>query len=315
MAKSAHEVIAVIGAGSIGVAWTAVFANAGSQVVLHDPDPARLTQATDDLSTTLAELAANGLLDEKPEHVHARVAATDDIARALRDATYVQECAPEKAALKRTLFDDFARKGRPDAILASSSSAIPISAVVGDAPHAVRSLVVHPLNPPFLLRVVELVPSRRTNPEVVRRAEGLMRSCGMSPLTIGKEIEGFLFNRLQGALLREAYCLVRDGIASVEQIDRAITDGLGMRWSVIGAFETVDLNTRGGIASHAEKMGPAYARMGAERGQNDPWTDELVATVAAQRRDLLPLEAWAKRVRWRDSQLMELARLRRTQKA
>ncbi|MEL7046173.1 MAG: 3-hydroxyacyl-CoA dehydrogenase family protein, partial [Pseudomonadota bacterium] len=119
-----------------------------------------------------------------------------------------------------------------------------------------------------------------------------------------QEIEGFVFNRLQGALLREAYCLVRDGIASVDDIDRLVRKGLGLRWSVIGPFETVDLNTRGGIASHAEKLGPAYARMGAERGQHDPWTDELVADVVAQRRELLPLEQWAERVAWRDEAIM-----------
>ena len=85
---------------------------------------------------------------------------------------------------------------------------------------------------------------------------------------LGKEVEGFIFNRLQGALLREAYCLVRDGVASVEDIDRVVRDGLGLRWSVIGPFETVDLNIRGGIAQHALKMGPAYARIAAIQEQS-----------------------------------------------
>jgi 3-hydroxyacyl-CoA dehydrogenase len=124
-------------------------------------------------------------------------------------------------------------------------------------------------------------------------------------------VEGFIFNRLQGAVLREAYCLVRDGVADVEDIDTVMRDGLGLRWSFMGPFETVDLNTRGGILSHADKMGPAYARMGAERGQNDPWFPELVARVNAQRRALVPLERWADRVRWRDRMLMQLQRLRR----
>ena len=101
---------------------------------------------------------------------------------------------------------------------------------------------------------------------------------------VAREVEGFVFNRLQGAVLREAYCLVRDGVATVADIDRLMRDGLGLRWAAIGPFETVDLNTRGGIAAHAERMGPAYARMGAERGQDDPWTPELVAEVAEQRR-------------------------------
>jgi hypothetical protein len=132
----------------------------------------------------------------------------------------------------------------------------------------------------------------------------MFTAAGMAPVRLRKEVEGFVFNRLQGALLREAYCLVRDGVASVEDIDTVVRQGLGLRWSVIGPFETVDLNTRGGIASHALKMGPAYERMGAERGQHDPWTPALVAEVERQRRALLPLEAWEARIAWRDRALM-----------
>ncbi|OYU73121.1 MAG: hypothetical protein CFE45_38190 [Burkholderiales bacterium PBB5] len=134
----------------------------------------------------------------------------------------------------------------------------------------------------------------------------------MAPVRVKREIEGFLFNRLQGALLREAYCLVRDGIADVADVDRAISEGLGIRWSVIGPFETVDLNTRGGIRAHAERLGPAYARMGAARGQNDPLTPDLVDKVDGERRNLLPLDQWQERVSWRDRRMMDIKALRRT---
>jgi 3-hydroxyacyl-CoA dehydrogenase len=116
-------------------------------------------------------------------------------------------------------------------------------------------------------------------------------------------------------LLREAYCLVRDGVASAADIDRLVRDGLGLRWSVIGPFETVDLNTRGGIAAHAQRMGPAYLRMGQERGQNDPWSEDLVAHVTAEQRAALPLGGWEERVGWRDRALMALLRCRRTDAA
>ena len=106
-------------------------------------------------------------------------------------------------------------------------------------------------------------------------------------------------------MLREAYCLVRDGVADVDDIDRVVREGLGRRWAVIGPFETADLNTRGGIAEHARRLGPAYARMGAERGQDDPWTPELVEHVTAERRRLLPLDQWEERVAWRDRQLAD----------
>jgi 3-hydroxyacyl-CoA dehydrogenase len=133
----------------------------------------------------------------------------------------------------------------------------------------------------------------------------------MSPVVVRREIEGFVFNRLQGALLREAYCLVRDGVASADDVDRVVRDGLGRRWSVIGPFETAELNTRGGIAAHAETLGPAYERMGAERGQHDPWTRELVERVAGELHRRLPPERWDERVAWRDEALIVLERARR----
>jgi L-gulonate 3-dehydrogenase len=128
---------------------------------------------------------------------------------------------------------------------------------------------------------------------------------------VKREVEGFVYNRLQGAVLREAYCLVRDGVISVDELDRVMNEGLGRRWAVIGPFETTDLNTRGGIGVHAGRMGPAYARMGAERGQDDPWDEELVASVTAQRRALLPLSDWEQRVAWRDRALIAQERARR----
>ena len=223
----------------------------------------------------------------------------------------MQECAPERQELKRALFEQLDKLAPADAILASSSSAMPASRFAEGLAASPRCLVAHPGNPPFLLRVIELVPAPFTAPETVDRAHALLAAAGMQPVLVGKEVEGFIFNRLQGAVLREAYCLVRDGVASVEDIDRVMRDGLGLRWSVIGPFEKVDLNTAGGIAAHAQKLGPAYARMGAERGQDEPWTEDLVAAVTAQRRAALPLDARDARIAWRDRQLMRLLRLRR----
>lgn len=302
-------VIAVLGAGSMGVAWSIVFARAGHPVRLYDPFPERLPEARAELEAIVEELARRSLVADGHALLD-RVAMTDDLANAVRDAVYLQECAPERTEVKAELFAKAAEHAPSDAIFASSSSAIPISRVAEALPFRERCLVVHPLNPPFLLRVVELVPADFTDPAITERARDLLERAGMAPLVVGREIEGFLFNRLQGALLREAYCLVRDGIASVEDVDRAVSEGLGVRWSIIGPFETVDLNTRGGIRSHAEKLGPAYARMGADRGQNDPWTPDLVDRVDGARRAAVPLDEWQNRVRWRDRRLMDLAQLR-----
>jgi 3-hydroxyacyl-CoA dehydrogenase len=271
--------VAVVGAGSIGTAFTFVFAAAGRNVQVYEPDTEqraklllRLRQITADLNEFgLAETDAATLLDH--------VSVEPDLESALAGVAYVQECGPEDLAQKRSLFSTLDRLAGPDVVLASSSSMITASEFAGGLPGSARCLVAHPGNPP--------------------------------PVVIKEELCGFVFNRLQGALLREAYCLVRDGVVGVEDIDRLVRDGLGLRWSVVGPFETVDLNTRGGIARHAEVLGPAYAKMGAERGQDDPWTPDLVARVEAERRSLLPLDQWSERARWRDRAIMGLLRARR----
>ncbi len=312
MTAAAATRAAVVGAGSIGVAFAVVFSRAGWTVCLQDPNGARRTAALAELADCLAALKRFGLLHEPPAAIAARVSVSAELAEAVRGADLVQECAPERVEVKQALFEQFEALAPVHALLASSSSALPASAYAGGLATRGRCLVAHPGNPPYLIPVIELVPAPFTDADALMRAEALYRAAGLKPVRVGREVDGFIFNRLQGAVLREAYCLVRDGIASVEDIDTVVRDGLGLRWSFIGPFETVDLNTRGGIASHAQKMGPAYERMGAQRGQHDPWTEDLVAQVMAQRRAQLPLEQWGERVRWRDRMLMRLSRHRET---
>lgn len=304
--------IAIIGAGSIGAGWAIVFASGGRRVALQDRDAARLSASRDEIRQRLESLAEFGLAADAADEVLGRIRFLTDLGAALAGATHVQECVPEDLELKRRLFAELDRLAGPGAVLASSSSFLPASEFAADLPGGARCLVVHPANPPYLLRVAELVPAPFTDAGAVERTATLMTACGMTPVRLNREVAGFVFNRLQGALLREAYCLVRDGVTSVEDLDRLVCDGLGLRWSVIGPFETADLNTRGGIAAHAERMGPAYQRMGEERGQHDPWTPDLVAEVTAARRRALPLERWQDRVAWRDRALMALLRCRRT---
>lgn len=305
------KAVAIVGAGSIGVAFALVFARAGWQVRVQDPDAARLAAVRGEVAERAAALKTFELLDEAPQAVCARISTVSALSDAVAGVPLVLECAPEKIEIKRELFAQLDSLTRPDAILASVSSALPVSFFAAELPGRARCLIAHPGNPPYLIPVVEIVPAVFTAPEVAQRTEQLFAEIGMAPVRVRREVEGFIFNRLQGAVLREAYCLVRDGVASVADIDLVMREGLAPRWSVIGPFETSDLNTRGGIASHAQKMGPAYARMGKERGQDDPWTPALVAEVERQRRAVLPLEEWPSRVSWRDRELMALARDRK----
>ena len=311
MTELANRPVAIIGGGSIGVGFAIVFARAGFAVRVQDPDAGRRAAVPGELALRLRELAAHDLLAEAPDTIRGRVAVVAAVEDAVADVALVQECAPEQVALKHELFAELDRLAPDDAVLASASSFLPASRYADELPGRGRCLVGHPGNPPYLIPVIEIVPAPFTDAATAARAEALYQAAGLVPVRVAKEVDGFVFNRLQGAVLREAYCLVRDGVASVEAIDRVMRDGLGLRWSVIGPFETADLNTRGGIAAHAAKMGPSYARMGAERGQHDPWTPDLVAKVEAARRAQLPLDEWEERVAWRDRELMKRLAQRR----
>lgn len=301
--------VCIAGAGSIGVAFALLFAKAGFRVSLWDALPEALPRAKSELTEKLSMLVANGLLDEPSADVLDRVSFEPILIDALKGADLVQECAPEKLEIKRQVFQQIGAFSEPHAVLASSSSAIVASEFANATPASDRVVIGHPGNPPYLIPVIEVVPSPFTSPETVERAQRIYREAGLKPVLVKSEIEGFIFNRLQGAVLREAWCLVRDGVATVDDIDEVMRSGLGRRWAFIGPFETSDLNTRGGSEAHAEKMGPAYERMGKERGQFDPWTPELVDEIVRQRRELLPLDQWGARVAWRDEQLMKLKKL------
>jgi 3-hydroxyacyl-CoA dehydrogenase len=303
--------VGVIGAGSIGVAWALVFARAGHEVRLFDPDARRRDLAPGELASRLAALNDETLLTEDADAIASRVSIREELSPAVAGAGYVQECAPESLPLKRDLFAELDRLAPAGSVLASSSSALPASAIAAGLPGASRCLIAHPGNPPYLLPVVELVPSPQTRAEVVDAAVALLRAAGMQPVLLRKEIEGFVFNRLQGAVLREAYRLVRDDVVTPDDLDIVMRAGLGRRWSLLGPFETAELNTRGGLEAHASIMGPAYARMAGPGEPRQPWEAELVGRVSESVRHRFPRARWAEHVAWRDRALMALERCRR----
>jgi 3-hydroxyacyl-CoA dehydrogenase len=301
---------AIIGAGSIGIAWAVVFARAGWTAAVFDVDVAIRAAAPAQIGSRLGELAAAGLLTADPGDVANHVDVAGSIDEAVAGCEWVQECVVESPSIKRDVFGELDALAAPRTILASSTSMIACSRWAADLPGRSRCLVVHPGNPPYLLPIAEVVPAPFTDADVVERAMAVQAAIGMTPVLVHGEPEGFVFNRLQGALLREAYCLVRDGVVDAADLDRVVSHGLGRRWSVIGPFATSQLNTRGGIRRHAGVMGPAYERMGSERGQHDPWTPELVEHVAAAVERGLPSDDWAQQVLRRDAALIALERVR-----
>lgn len=309
-AKNSATKIAVIGSGSIGIGFGIVFARAGMQVALHDADPVRCQEARMEIAARLTLLAKYALIGEPIDDLLDRISFHKDLESAASNAALVIECATEDVPIKHDIFTKIDAIVPADSILCSASSALPISSFTSELKGRARCLISHPANPPYLMPVIELVPAQYTARAVIERCRELFVDAGMKPILVRREVEGFVFNRLQGALLREAYCLIRDGVVSVHEIDTIVREGLGLRWSVVGPFEAVDLNTRGGVESHAKKMGPAYQRMALQRKRIEPWTTDLIADVTEQRRRILPLSDWESRVTWRDEQLMKLLKLR-----
>ncbi|MGF7206304.1 3-hydroxyacyl-CoA dehydrogenase [Skermanella aerolata] len=298
--------IAVIGSGLIGRAWAIVFARGGCDVRLADASPAQAEQALGLIRTGLADLHAAGLLKETPDTVLARISVSDGLEDALAGADYVQENLPEKPDVKRAVFQDLDRLAPAGAVIGSSTSAIPGSDFTEGLAGRGRCLVVHPVNPPHLVPLVELSRTPWTTDEAVAKTRALMESVGQVPVTVEREVEGFVLNRLQGALLNEALRLVAQGYVSPEDVDRCVRDGLGLRWSFMGPFETIDLNAPGGVIDYAARYGGFYDRLESQPLPPAGWQHEVVTRIDAERRAALPASELPARQEWRNRRLMAL---------
>ena len=298
--------VAVIGAGLVGAGWAIVFARAGLQVRVYDANRSATDSALSLIAEQLKDLSSFGLIDH-PEEVAAHLTAAYSLADAVDGAAYAQESVLELLDVKRRLLQDLEQTAPPDLVIGSSSSGIPASAFAQGLRISSRVLIVHPVNPPYLVPVVELVPSPETSRGTIEFADSFMRALKRSVVHVCKEVQGFVLNRLQAALLREAWALVEDGVANCEDIDRTVRDGLGWRWSFMGPFETIDLNAAGGVADYAARLGPLIHEIARSRNHDEPWSQELIRKVEAERRQLLSQDALPSRRAWRDRLLMALA--------
>ena len=297
---------AVIGAGLIGRSWAIVFARAGFDTALWDPDPDAVPAALRFAAARLPELAENGLLrGQTPDAVLARLHSAESPEAAVAAAEWVQENGPERLEAKRALFARLDAAAPARAILASSTSTIPASAFSAELPGRARVLVAHPVNPPYLVPVVELSPAPWTDPEVMQRARALLEAAGMVAAILQREVQGFILNRLQAALLGEAFRLVEDGVATPGDVDATIKHGLGLRWAFMGPFETIDLNAPGGVADYCARYGAVLHEMQLQM-QPRPWDAPLVRTLETNRAAALPRAEHAARQEWRDRRLMAL---------
>ena len=294
--------VCIAGSGLIGRAWGMIFARAGWEVRLWDPVEGVAEKARALCAEGLGNLAEHGLCQD-PEGAAARIRAAKDLAAALDGVDFVQENGPEVLEVKRALFRELDALAPRGAIIASSSSAIRCSLFTGDLPGRARCLIGHPVNPPHLVPVVEISGAEWTDPAVVARAREIYDSIGQVPVTVLKEIEGFVLNRLQGALLAEAFRLVEEGYVTPQDLDRTVADGLGLRWSFLGPFATIELNAPGGIPDYCARYTGFYRRLAADPAGPEVFDEAKTGEIMRQwpRRDDLP-----ERMQWRDARLAAL---------
>ncbi len=254
--------VAIVGVGLIGRAWAAIFARAGWNVKITDPHAPTLNAAPGLIRDELQALARHGLAND-PDGAAARISVAASLADALKGVEFVQENGPEKIDNKIALFAELDRLAAPETLLVSSTSAIVASRFTEQLKGRSRCLVGHPVNPPHLVPLVELCGAPWTSLEAISRAREIYRAIGQVPVTVNKEINGFVLNRLQGALLAEAFRLVGEGYISAEDLDHTVKDGLGLRWSFLGPFETIELNAPGGIPDYCTRYTGFYKELAA----------------------------------------------------
>jgi L-gulonate 3-dehydrogenase len=299
---------AIIGSGFVGRAWAISFARAGCDVALWDQDKDAPAKAKAYIERVLPELEASDLLNGgAASEVVERIRVAPTLETALEGAAHVQENTPEDVGVKRAVFARLDAVAQPDVVLASSTSAILPSAFTENLKGRARCLVVHPINPPYLIPAAEVVPAPWTDPSVVERAARFLRAAGHAPIVMKREIDGFVMNRMQGALLEEAFRLVAEGYASIEDVDIGIRDGLALRWSFIGPFETIDLNAPGGVRDYAKRYQGIYERIFSTSQWRADWSGPVMDVIEADRRQRLPADRLADRQAWRDRRLMALA--------
>ena len=264
MAAKAH--ISVLGAGLMGHGIAQVFALAGHEVAIYDPVAASLDQVRTRIVANLRDLG-----DE--ETAVERVHPCTDLAEAVRDADFVVEAAPENLEIKRKLFAETEDYVRQDTILASNTSVIPITAIMQDLRERSRALGTHWWNPPYLVPLVEVIGTQWTKPSAIDFTMRLHAAAGKKPAHVKKDVAGFIGNRLQHALWREAVALVEQGICDAETVDTVIKAAFGRRLAVLGPLENADLvGTDLTLAIH-ETVLPAID----SRPAPSPYLERLVA--------------------------------------
>lgn len=256
--------VGVVGGGLIGMSWASLFAAMDLPVLIVEPDPAAAARLADFAPRAWESLRALGLT----RSASPRMPDVTDAYAALHDVDFIQENGPECLSTKRRILERIEDVARPDVVIASSTSSLMASDLQAVARAPERILVAHPMNPPHLIPMVELVAGRRTSEDAVARAEHFYAEMQRVTIRVKREVPGHLANRLTSALYREAVHLVAEGIADVADVDRAVAYGPGLRWALMGPHLTYHMGGgQGGYRAYLDHLGPTQEARWQELGE------------------------------------------------
>jgi 3-hydroxyacyl-CoA dehydrogenase len=308
---SRAQSVAVIGTGVIGRSWIRVFARAGLETRIWDPNPEQVEAAWTWLKADLKRARKeHGLRKRVVRAEREQVVRCQTLEEALQNVFWVQESGPENLDAKRTTYAELDRLAPPKAVLASSTSALDMSAIAEGLPGANRCIVAHPVNPPPVVPVVEVLGGAHTDPLVVRRAVRFLERVGQTPVLLRKYVPGFLLNRMQAALMREAVSLVKEGVTTPEGVDAVIREGLGLRWALLGPFGVANTNADGGVREYFTRYGPSFERLIPDLTSEWKLTPELMDSIGKS------VDATNRRVprelqrTWRDDMVVRIRELK-----
>jgi len=303
------DTVALVGCGTIGASWAAWFLARGFHVRGWDPSPSASATVRRIVEEAWPSLIALGVATEPREEALSRVTLSTELEEAVQGAGFVQESAPEKAEVKLPLLERLDGALPADRVIASSTSGFTPSRLQSVMAHPGRLVVGHPFNPPHLIPLVEVVGGERTDPAAVAWAIDFYRRVGKRPIHVRKEVPGHVSNRLQVALWREAVHLVAEGVASVGDVDAAISDGPGLRWAIMGPHLTFHLGGgEGGMAHFLDHLGGPIESWWDTLGHT-PLTPEVRAALVDGVEEAKGGRDDAALRRTRDERLVEMLRL------
>jgi len=310
MKKLSIKTVAVVGTGVIGRSWIQVFARAGCTVKVFDLNPDMVASAMDWFRADLKSLRARGAIGKKEAKARwNRVIVAETLRDALDGVGYVQESGPEQVQIKNALYLEMDRYAPARAILGSSTSAMDMTAIAEGVRGARRCIVAHPVNPPHVVPAVEILGGAATDRKVVNRTVKFMSELGQTPILMKKFVDGFILNRLQAALVREAVDLVASGVCDVRAVDDSIRDGLGLRWAIMGPFAVANTNADQGVREYFTKYGPAYQGIWASLNTDVRFDPALIARLGRETDSMMKATLEAQRG-WRDRLVLGIRELK-----